>query len=216
MPPRKRKVNLPPPVAEETQNENIHHQWLSEPSSRKVLEIVLEAQKNDSYHKKCVKQLKSVYEKMQHNLFMKVVVHCVQYALLLDEENEFGNTQLRFWAQALTSFDSKEDTHPIIVDIFNWLLDASSADSHSRFRLCFFVNALLSAMGPEAQLDDSICNDIQQYMIERMRDTNQNVRLQAVYALQRLQNPDDSEDRVIQCYIFHIDNDPSPKVNSLM
>lgn len=87
-----------------------------------------------------------------------------------------------------------------------------SSDSSIRYRICFFVNALLNAMGPEAQLDDNICNNVLSYMIERIRDTNQNVRLQAVHALQRLQNPDDNEDKVIQVYMFHIDNDPSPKV----
>lgn len=220
MPVRKRKINLPPVAEVVDENEPKQSNtnlpgFTSDPNCRKLLEIIIEAQKNDSYHEKCNKQLTKLYDKFQHKTFMQIMIHCIKYALVQEEENEYGNSLVRFLARALTSFDSSEDTHPVLADSLYWLLETISPDSHARFRMCYFVNSLLNAMGPDAQLDDNICNSIESYMIERMRDMNQNVRLQAVYALQRLQNPDDNEDKVIQVYMFHIDNDPSPKVTLL-
>lgn len=202
--PRKRKVNA---SASNQMCVNVETHVGS-----KLYEIVLEAQKNDSYHDKCVKQLIKLYESAEHASFIQKVIHCLMYAISSDPENEHINCQLRFWAKALTSFDNTEDTNPVLSDTFKWLLETISSDSNIRYRICFFVNSLLNALGPEAQLDDKICNNVSNYMIERIRDTNQNVRLQAVHALQRLQSPDDNEDKVIQVYMFHIDNDPSPKV----
>jgi condensin complex subunit 3 len=36
--------------------------------------------------------------------------------------------------------------------------------------------------------------------------------VQAIVALQRLQDPDNSDDPVFKIYIFHMENDPSAKV----
>lgn len=144
---------------------------------------------------------------------MQVVIQIAKYALTQVEEDEYGNCMVRFLAKTLTSFTCDgDDTHPVLSDILEWLLSTISPDAHIRFRMCFFVNAILNAMGADAQLEDTICNSIQVYMLERLRDINQNVRLQAVYALMRLQNPEDPNDKVIGAYIFHIESDPSPKV----
>ena len=67
-------------------------------------------------------------------------------------------------------------------------------------------------MGVEAALDDSICDRIMGYMINRLRDINPNVRVQAILALQRLQVPDNPDDIILKTYQFHLNSDPSPKV----
>lgn len=150
---------------------------------------------------------------MEHKIFMQVIIHITKFALSKKEMDEYGNCMVRFLAKTLTSFKSENDcTHPVLSDTLDWLLSTISADAHIRFRMCFFVNALLSAMGLDAQLEDHTCNNIQQYMLDRLRDINANVRVQAVYALMRLQDPEDPNDRVIRAYIFHIEFDPSPKV----
>lgn len=67
-------------------------------------------------------------------------------------------------------------------------------------------------MGPESSLDDSICEDILYYMLERMRDVALNVRYQAILALQRLQDPDNQNCKIGKAYSFHLKADPSSKV----
>lgn len=145
---------------------------------------------------------------------MKSFIQSLKGAMQHDETNEFANNRLKLCAKFIADPDHSEQelTHPIIITAFDWLLNTISPAAIVRFRICQFVNLVLNAMGPEASLDDDICDKILRYMLERMRDVAPNVRVQAVLALQRLQNPDDPEDCVFRTYIYHLDTDPSPKV----
>lgn len=61
--PRKRKINVPMAIAEEADENEAPGKTLSDflrlPQAKKLVEIVTEAQKNDSYHEKCTKQVSS-------------------------------------------------------------------------------------------------------------------------------------------------------------
>lgn len=131
-----------------------------------------------------------------------------------DESNTHANLGLLFCARYLTSLgdDVTSDTHPILVAAFDFLLNTVSLTTNIRFRLCQFVNLLLSSMGSEAALDDSICNNIMKYMLDRLKDLSALVRVQAVQALQRLQIPDNPNDVIVRSYLFHLANDPSSAV----
>lgn len=214
--PRKRKIVVAVDTEDESNQENVQDNakphLVHDKNANKMADVVVEAQKNASYHEKCIKEMRKLYDQIEHDDFMKYVHHFLMFSMSHTLDNAFGETQLQFWAKFLTSFDSDEGTHPVLVDLFNWLLATTSEDPYLRFRLCQFVNSLFNAFGAEAQLDDDICTNIQKIMIERLRDVNMNVRQQAIYALQRLQNPDDPEDRVLKCYTFHMKTDPNPKV----
>lgn len=60
------------------------------------------------------------------------------------------------------------------------------------------VNKLLNNLGENAQIDDDLYDRIFENMIERMRDTVPMVRLQAVIALTRLQDPHDENCPIIK------------------
>lgn len=118
--PKKRKINAL--SAGQQSNKDVIKQNVKKKNA-KIYEIVMEAQKNDSYHEKCVKQINKLYESSDHESFMNDVIRCLTAALCWDPENEFANGQLRFWAKALTSFDNNEDTHKTLKDTLNHLLN---------------------------------------------------------------------------------------------
>ena len=62
-----------------------------------------------------------------------------------------------------------------------------------RFRLCQLINKLLGNMPENAQIDDDLFDKIKEAMLIRLKDKIPNVRLQAVLALSRLQDPKDEE-----------------------
>lgn len=130
----------------------------------------------------------------------------------LDETQSYATIGLIFGAKFLTSLQEDGDTHPILLSTFHFLLETISLSSIVRFRLCQFVNSLLSSMPPEATLDDSVCNDIIKYMLDRLKDPSSQVRIQAVQALQRLQFPDNPNDKIVRSYLIHLANDTSPQV----
>ncbi|XP_062540619.1 condensin complex subunit 3 [Armigeres subalbatus] len=204
MAPRKRKIKVVVPV--------------SSPDKAKfsvaVIQTILNAQENETSHAKLIKELKNIYPSVAHESFMKSYIQSLKGAMQHDETNEYANNRLKLCAKFIADPDHSEQdiTHPIIITAFDWLLNTISPAAIVRFRICQFVNLVLNAMGPEASLDDDICDKILRYMLERMRDVAPNVRVQAVLALQRLQNPDDPEDCVFRTYIYHLDTDPSPKV----
>lgn len=63
--------------------------------------------------------------------------------------------------------------------------------SHAvRFRVCQLVNKLLGSLSENAQIDDELCEQIHKAMLIRVTDKYPNVRIQAVLAMARLQDPE--------------------------
>ena len=59
--------------------------------------------------------------------------------------------------------------------------------SQARLRICLLINGLLKLMGEDASIDDELYQKIYDNMLERLKDKNDDIRGQAVTALQRLQ-----------------------------
>lgn len=75
---------------------------------------------------------------------------------------------------------------------------------------------LLDTMGENASIDDDLCKNILQSMLERIQDKSPKVRAQAAIALYRLQEPNNQSCPVIKVYIFHLAKDPSPEVRRVI
>ena len=74
----------------------------------------------------------------------------------------------------------------------------SAAEQAVRFRVCQLVNKLLANMGEEATIDDALYDRVFHCMLERLRDKTAVVRVHAVLALVRLQDPTDDSCPVIK------------------
>ncbi|XP_015098027.1 condensin complex subunit 3 isoform X2 [Vicugna pacos] len=81
-----------------------------------------------------------------------------------------------------------------------------------RFRVCQLINKLLGNMPENAQIDDDLFDEINEAMLIRLKDKIPNVRIQAVLALSRLQDPKDDECPVVNAYATLIENDSNPEV----
>lgn len=160
---------------------------------------------------------------MGHERFVNQFIHCLKIWLSCEVENPYASVGLRCMALFIASFNNsleapeddnstEEETHPLIQTTFLFLLQTYSDKVCVRFRLCQFVNMLLDSLGSDAALDDEICDSINEYMTYRMQDKAPHVRVQAVLATHRLQNPDDTKDDIIVLYLKHLREDPSAKV----
>lgn len=63
--------------------------------------------------------------------------------------------------------------------------------------MCQLINKLLGSMPENAQIDDDVFDKINKAMLIRLKDKIPNVRIQAVLALSRLQDPKDDECSVV-------------------
>ena len=123
----------------------------------------------------------------------------------------FGWVLVRPLFQCITTIQSVKAHH-----------EAEGVDA--RLRVCQLLNKLLGYMGEGASIPDTMYDQIYEGMLERLKDRVAEIRaqvsivlfqysgaecysLQAVLALQRLQNPRDESCPVTRAYLFHLAHD---------
>ncbi|TRY70433.1 hypothetical protein TCAL_09294 [Tigriopus californicus] len=106
--------------------------------------------------------------------------------------------------------DDLVELPPLMHRLIHWLLDHHEVEgSSARWRICLMLNRLLKLLGEEASIDDELYQKIFDNMLQRLKDKVVEIRSQAVTALQRLQDPRDSECPIIKAFLFHLSCDPS-------
>lgn len=96
---------------------------------------------------------------------------------------------------------------------FGFLLDSHDAkDKAVRFRVCQLVNKILNNLDDDAVIDDKLADRIFETMLTRLYDKIPAVRVQAVAAVSRLQDPGDTECAVISTYLSLMSTDSSAEV----
>lgn len=178
--------------------------------SAEIKKIIFRIQKDMTSQQNFIRELRRIYTEMEHDSFMKIITSVLMFAMQQPEDDSNSNTVLLFMCNFLASYKDDENENPCR-SVFNFILSTDGVNPHIRFRLCQLVNTLLFSLG-EAALDDAICDKILSYMLNRLKNSSPNVRAQAIYALERLQVPEDSDDAVIKYFIYHMQADPSAKV----
>ncbi|KAL1790347.1 condensin complex subunit 3 [Sigmodon hispidus] len=151
--------------------------------------------------------------------FQEEFVHCLKYAMVVYKREPAVERVVDFAAKFVTSFhqtdqeEEEEEDGGILNYLFTFLLKSHEANSSAvRFRACQLINKLLGSMPENAQIDDDLFDKINEAMLIRLKDKIPNVRIQAVLALSRLQDPKDDDCPVIDAYITLIENDSNSEV----
>ncbi|XP_063165924.1 condensin complex subunit 3 [Candoia aspera] len=181
-----------------------------------------EAQKPHQNHAKLVTSLKHTYNELQDkDSFHGEFVHYLKYALVLYKREPAVDQVINFVAKFLASFcnSEKEDAeeeemeNPFLSYLFTFLLESHHANSKAvRFRVCQLINKLLESLPENAQIEDELFDQINNAMQLRARDKVPNVRIQAVLALSRLQDPNDDRCPVVNIYNSLIETDSNSEV----
>ncbi|XP_023781218.1 condensin complex subunit 3 isoform X2 [Cyanistes caeruleus] len=128
---------------------------------------------------------------------------------------------INFASRFVTSFyqmekedGSEEGEDNLLLNyVFKFLLESHDANSHAvRFRTCQLVNKILGNMPENAEIDDDLFDKINQAMLVRLQDKFPSVRIQAVLALSRLQDPKDENCPVVNIYCTLLENDSNSDV----
>ncbi|XP_004707906.2 condensin complex subunit 3 [Echinops telfairi] len=154
-------------------------------------------------------------------VFNEEFIHYLKYAMVVYKREPAVERVIEFAAKFATSFhqsemeddNDDEDDGGILNDLFTFLLKSHEANSNAvRFRTCQLINKLLGSMPENAQIDDDLFDKINEAMLVRLKDKIPNVRIQAVLALSRLQDPKNEDCPVVNAYITLIENDSNPEV----
>ncbi|KAF2353585.1 Nuclear condensin complex subunit 3 C-terminal domain [Trinorchestia longiramus] len=105
----------------------------------------------------------------------------------------------------MEEMEENEDVDEFLIKIFQFLLNIHEARSAAvRYRVCQLINRVLNSMSKSASLDDDLFNTIYDTMLERLMDKKPAVRVQAIHALYRLQDPSNKDCPVIKAYRYHL------------
>ncbi|XP_070804872.1 condensin complex subunit 3 isoform X1 [Pituophis catenifer annectens] len=181
-----------------------------------------EAQKLHQNQAKLVASLKHTYNELQDkDYFHEKFVHYLKYAMVIYKREPAVEQVINFVAKFLASLynSEKEDAeeeemeNPFLNYLFTFLLESHPANSNAvRFRVCQLINKLLGSLPENAQIEDELFDQINTAMQLRARDKVPNVRIQAVLALSRLQDPKDDQCPVVNVYNSLIETDSNSEV----
>ncbi|XP_025095867.1 condensin complex subunit 3-like isoform X2 [Pomacea canaliculata] len=194
-----------------------------------IKEILLQCQGGMQCHTKLIKILKKVYATMGIERFWAEFQPLLKFPMVVYNREPAVERTIDFVARFVTSLgikhpdneqkdddtedNNKVESNPLLQRLFDFLLEHHSAkDRAVRFRVCQLVTKLLSSLGEEAMIDDALYERIFHCMLERLRDKTHPVRVQAVLALARLQDPSDANCPVIKAFLFLVALDPNPEV----
>ncbi|XP_062964601.1 condensin complex subunit 3 [Cynocephalus volans] len=186
-----------------------------------IKEAVRLAQQPHQNQAKLVVALSRTYGTMDDKtVFHEEFIHYLKYAMVVYKREPAVERVIEFAAKFVTSFhqshmeDAEEEEDGGILNyLFTFLLKSHEANSNAvRFRVCQLINKLLGSMPENAQIDDDLFDKINEAMLIRLKDKIPNVRIQAVLALSRLQDPKDDECPVANAYATLIENDSNPEV----
>ncbi|ETE63380.1 Condensin complex subunit 3, partial [Ophiophagus hannah] len=186
---------------------------------RKVFE---EAQKPHQNQAKLVASLKHTYNELQDkDCFHEKFVHYLKYVMVIYKREPAVEQVTNFVAKFLASlYNSEEEDaeeeeveNPFLNYLFTFLLKSHPANSNAvRFRVCQLINKILGSLPENAQIEDELFDQINTAMQLRTRDKVPNVRIQAVLALSRLQDPKDDQCPVVNVYSSLIETDSNSEV----
>ncbi|XP_033871487.3 condensin complex subunit 3-like [Acipenser ruthenus] len=199
-------------------------------AENKVLEIkeaFEKAQKTHNNKANLISALKQRYTKLEDKtIFHEEFVYYLKFPMIVYKREPAVESVIDFAAKFATSFEEpveneeateedeeEEEEDPFLNYLFHFLLKSHDANSHAvRFRVCQLINKLLGSMSENAQIDDDLFDQIHEAMLVRVKDKFPNVRIQAVLAMARLQDPHDGDCPTVNAYLLLLENDSNPEV----
>ncbi|KAJ3647227.1 hypothetical protein Zmor_024756 [Zophobas morio] len=189
-----------------------------------VSEIFDLIQLSSACHLKYALKVKKSIETDPDDELLPLIYKWLQYAFLVDlkEKNVYLDRIINFTVTLATSFKCRQDRqesdesvqiHPILTNIFNFILELSNStvESH-RYWSCTLFNRIFKEL---EELTEELYENITESMLKRLKDGKAAIRCQAIVALHRLQDPTDKQDPIISEFCELLDSDFNARVRQL-
>ncbi|BFZ07082.1 hypothetical protein BsWGS_10121 [Bradybaena similaris] len=200
-------------------------------------DVFIECQDSQNQHQ-LIKAFRKIYDQVPFDEFWTQFLKLIKHPFVVYAREPAVEKTIEFIAKAVTDLateqsrklksskkakkiideeDEDEDMHPLLLKLFEFLLEVHSAKERAvRFRVCQLVTQLLHNLGEGAQIDDELYYRLYQCMVERLRDKCPLVRVHAVLALTRLQDPADENCPIAKAYIILMARDPNAEVRRIV
>ncbi len=168
----------------------------------KVSEIFGEAQRHMAVHKSSVKKLqahlKDVSEAEREDIFQVILRGFVDQYLTVAKKETAVERVIKFFCDFLSDCSTNEDDKMFRSGIEHLLTRSLAADKTVRYRAMQSLAMIISSLDGDAEISNDLWENIITTCTPRLRDKAPNVRMWALKALNRLQNPENEEDKLLQ------------------
>lgn len=149
--------------------------------------------------------------------FYRVFIKYLELILMSSQEiNPIMNNSLQFVAQFINQLEDDDNTCPFLMKIFDFLCQKHDAErTEYRASVCCLFDLLMNGIN-DFVLTKKMYKKMTDVLLTRMNDDSPEVRVQAINALQRLQEPKEKECIIENAYINKLSNDPSPNVKKVI
>ncbi|CAG9827001.1 unnamed protein product [Diabrotica balteata] len=197
------------------------------PLKKEICEVFSNCQRTTAVHQRNAIILKQLYQNAKEEEFWRHLRDILSF-ILINENNALSEKILNFFGifcallktnpvqESENSDESIEySEHPLLMNILLFALKASKVSQDIiRIRSCQIINIILdNLVGVDISI--SLCEYLEEYLLQRLRDPKNVVRQQAIIALYRLQEPGNPEDEILPEFIRLMNSDTFPKVRQL-
>ena len=143
---------------------------------------------------------------------MDFIANFATYSTRLNKK-EIDDGKVECTLSDKNSDEEEELIDPFLLSCFTFFMKHHNArEKGVRLRCCQLVNKMLKLLGDQAVIDEDLSDSIYESMLIRIKDVYPPIRVQAVLALFRLQDPSDEECPVIDAYLSSLAKDIHPLV----
>ena len=178
--------------------DSIESEPLENNSLRQQIECIFdEAQRSIGVHKVLQRKLKNLIIEDNVDEGLDVILKgCMDRVLIQAKKEPAAERLVKFFCNFIVSSASQHS------NIFNkgiehMLTRSLGTDKSVRFRSVQIIATILQDMPSDTEIDENLWNALGQIITPRLRDRAPNVRLWAIQAVSRLQNPEDEENYII-------------------
>ena len=178
-----------------------------------VLQALEESQRSFAGHRKCIIRLKQA-QAADAAVFRDTLNASIDRALVIFRREPCIERMLQLVSSLVCfSNDKYHADSELAVHLLQRMVPLTTArDKAVRFRACQLTAKLLNSLGEDAEVSEELYEEILQAMLARLNDKVPVVRVHAVAAVARLQDPTDSADPVTAEYMRLISSDTSKEV----
>jgi condensin complex subunit 3 len=179
----------------------------------KLATILDECQKSFHAHKKGISMMQQLRQADEAGFRELFLGHLDRILLVFKRE-----VAVERLVQLIVNFATQNSTESgaeagFEVFLLDYLVNKAGAKNKAvRFRVCQLVANLMKNLDDEAEISDQLWEDIVDKMLTRANDKIAAVRVQAVHALNRLQDPEEEDDPVTEMYLRLLHSDTCKEV----
>nr|CAH7728254.1 unnamed protein product [Callosobruchus chinensis] len=182
-----------------------------------IIELFNQSQTTSAVHQKNSMYLYTLVKKSEETI---AVLKRVIYTILQEEESVYVEKLIQYIGAFYVILKQKEiaknnifasEGCPLSSEILNFLLELSHLrNDNVRLNSLKMIHEILNTL-VDVEIEESICNSLEEHLLDRLWDPKVSIRLEALSTSSRLQDYDNPEDTIIAEFIF-LTADSSAKV----